>query len=62
MIASRWGKTDIVVELVKAGADVHILNKVCPNILGGLSGIAIKVLGCPSVSYASIHTYVSSSV
>ena len=31
MIASRWGKTDTVVELVKAGADVHIHNEVCPN-------------------------------
>ena len=29
MKAARWGKTDIVVELVKRGADIHMQNKVC---------------------------------
>ena len=29
MSAARWGNTDIVAELVKGGADIHMQNKVC---------------------------------
>ena len=29
MEAAYWGKTDIVVELVKAGANLDLQNKVC---------------------------------
>ena len=29
MRAARWGKTDIVVELVKEGADIDMQNEVC---------------------------------
>ena len=28
-MAARYGKTDIIVELVKGGADIHIQNIVC---------------------------------
>ena len=30
MRAAYWGKTDVMVELVKAGANLDLQNKVCP--------------------------------
>ena len=29
MIAARWGMTEVVSLLLKAGADIHLRNKVC---------------------------------
>ena len=29
MSAARWGKTDMVLKLVKEGADIHMQNEVC---------------------------------
>ena len=33
MMAARCGKTDVAVELLKAGANVDMQNNVCPYIL-----------------------------
>ena len=32
MRAAYWGQTEVVVELVKAGADLNLQNKVCLNV------------------------------
>ena len=32
MMAARHGKTDIVVELMKEGADIHMRNIVCCHV------------------------------
>ena len=29
MMAARWGRTDVVKELVEGGADLNLQNKVC---------------------------------
>ena len=33
MIAARWGRTEVVVELVKAGANLNLQNRVCQYII-----------------------------
>ena len=41
MLAAMWGRTEVVVELVKAGANVDMQSKVCQYI----------------IHYAHVHVY-----
>ena len=55
MIAARYGKTDIVVEMVKGGAYIDMQNKVCCLFLHLTLCIHHYLVTIRCIDYLSLH-------